>query len=147
MVRRLLDGGAEVNARNAFGATALLYAAADEAKAWLLMARGADVNAQTRPGRTPLMIAAACDGCSAVIKLALEKGADAKARDIGGATALEPAASAGDSESVRLLLAAVADTRNVSRSGMTPLLGAPFSIATWSRSGRCWRRARIRTQR
>ena len=73
MVRRLLDGGAEVNARNAFGATALLYAAADEAKAWLLMARGADVNAQTRPGRTPLMIAAACDGCSAVIKLPLER--------------------------------------------------------------------------
>ena len=61
---------------------------------------------------------------------AARKGADAKARDIGGATALEPVVSAGDSESVRLPLAAGADTRNVSRSGMTPLLGAPFSIAT-----------------
>ena len=72
-MRRLLDGGAEVNARNAFGATALVYAAAHEAKVRLLVARGAEVNARTRQGRTPLMIAAACDGCSAVIKLPLER--------------------------------------------------------------------------
>ena len=126
-VRRLLDRGADVNTKNSFDATALVYAAGNEAKARLLMAHGADVNARTRQGRTALMIAAACDGCSAVVKLLLEKGADVKAKDSGGSTALELAASGGDSESVRLLLAAGADARNRSQSGMTPLLGAVFN--------------------
>jgi ankyrin repeat protein len=126
-VRRLVERGADVNARNAFGATALVYAAGNEAKVRVLLAHGADVNARTRQGRTPLMIAAACDGCSAVVSLLLEKGADAKAKDTGGSTALELAASAGDSASVRLLLAAGADARSVSQSGMTPLAGAVFN--------------------
>jgi ankyrin repeat protein len=68
-VRRLVERGADVNAKNSFGATALVYAAANEAKVRLLVAHGADVNARTRQGRTPLTIAAACDGCSGVVKL------------------------------------------------------------------------------
>jgi ankyrin repeat protein len=126
-VRRLVERGADVNAKNSFGATALVYGAANEAKVRLLLAHGADVNARTRQGRTPLMIAAACDGCSAVVKLLLEKGADANVKDTGGSTALELAASAGEPESVRLLLAAGADAKNVSTSGMTPLLGAVYN--------------------
>src|SRR5262249_46612728 len=63
-VKLLLDAGAGVNDRNAFDATALIWAANNPAKVRLLLARGADVNAKTRQGRTALMIAAACDGCS-----------------------------------------------------------------------------------
>jgi ankyrin repeat protein len=125
--RKLLERGADVNAKNAFDATALIYAAANEAKVRLLLAHGADVNAHTRQGRTALMIAAACDGCSGVLRLLLEHGADAKATDMGGSTALELAAMGGDAESVRLLLAAGADARNASRAGMTPLLAAVYN--------------------
>jgi ankyrin repeat protein len=58
LVRLLLDAGANANAKNAFDATALLWAARDGAKAHLLIERGADVNAQSKQGRTPLMLAA-----------------------------------------------------------------------------------------
>jgi ankyrin repeat protein len=126
-VRLLLDRGADAHARNSFGATALVYAAGNEAKARLLVEHGADVNAQTRQGRTPLTIAAACNGCAAVVRLLLAKGADPKAKDGGGSTALELAATAGDAESVRLLLAAGSDARNVAKSGFTPLLGAVYN--------------------
>jgi ankyrin repeat protein len=126
-VRLLVERGADVNAKNSFDATALVYAAANEAKVRLLVAHGANVNARTRQGRTPLMIAAVCDGCSAIVKLLLEKGADPNAKDTGGAAALELAASAGDPESVRMLLDAGANARNANAGGMTPLLGAVFS--------------------
>src|SRR5215472_17730617 len=43
-LKLLLDAGADVNARNDFNATALLWAARDPEKAQLLIARGADVN-------------------------------------------------------------------------------------------------------
>src|SRR5690349_20698694 len=44
-VRLLLDPGADVNAKNSFDATALMWAAGDPVKARLLIERGADVNA------------------------------------------------------------------------------------------------------
>jgi ankyrin repeat protein len=123
----LLDAGAGVNDRNNFEATALVWAAATPVKARMLLAHGADVNARTRQGRTPLMVAAACDGCSEIVRELLAKGADAKAADNGGSTALELAAGAGDAESVRLLLAAGAPAGAASKAGSTPLLNAVFN--------------------
>ncbi len=121
-VALLLDSGADANARNGLDATALVWGAADLPKLRLLVAHGADVNAHTRLGRTSLMVAAACDGCSENVRLLIEKGAGAKARDKGGTTALALGAQSGDIESIRLLLAHGADARDGSQSGLTPLM-------------------------
>ena len=86
-LRALLDAGADPNARNAAGATALMWAADDLAKARLPVDRGADVNATSLDGRTPIMLAAARAGSSQVLSLLLDKGADPNA-EFGDITAL-----------------------------------------------------------
>src|SRR5262245_4501585 len=57
-MKLLIDRGADVNAQNAFGSTALMWSASDPAKARLLLDHGADVNKTTKIGRNALMIAA-----------------------------------------------------------------------------------------
>ncbi len=126
-MRLLIQSGADVNARNGFDASPLIWAASNPAKVRLLLDHGAEVNAKTRQSRTPLMVAAACDGCSEIVKLLLSKGADPKAVDVGGSTALDLAANAGDPESVRLLLDAGIPANSTSKSGFTPLLEAVWS--------------------
>ena len=120
-MRLLLDAGAEVNARNGFEATPLIWAAGNVPKARLLIERGADVNAKTRQGRTPLMVAAACSECSEIVRLLLSKGADAKAQDSVIGTALSIAAENGNTESVRLLLNVGVDSKQALGGGITPL--------------------------
>ena len=80
-VKLLLGNGADVNAKNDLEATALILGAGNPEKARMLVEKGADVNASSKLGRTPLTIAAGCDGCSATVKLLLDKGADPNARE------------------------------------------------------------------
>ncbi len=47
-MRMLLDAGADVNTKNDFDATALLWAAADPMRVCLLNDKGADVNAKSK---------------------------------------------------------------------------------------------------
>src|SRR6266567_4175447 len=101
----LIDAGADVNARNDFNATALLWAARDPEKAKLLIARGANVNARSKQGRTPLMMACLSHGGASIVALLLAKGADVNVRDNRGETALGLAATIGEVETMRLLLA------------------------------------------
>ncbi len=123
-VKLLIDLHADVNAKNSFDATALIWGATDARKVRLLLDAGANVNSATKQGRNALMIAAACDGCSEIVRMLLEKGADAKAKDGRGTTALTLAAAAGDVESMRLLLAKGADPKAASDGGGTPLMDA-----------------------
>ena len=58
-LRRLLDLGADANAKNDAGATALMWAVDDLEITRLLLDRGADPNARSVDGRTPLLLAAA----------------------------------------------------------------------------------------
>ena len=120
----LLDAGVDPNAKDAFGATALVWAAGDAAKAKLLVERGADVNAQTDQGRTPLIVAAAHDGNSRTVRRLLDRGAAIKAADAMGDTALTVASAADDMETVKLLLARGADANETNKAGYTPLLNA-----------------------
>src|SRR5262249_4877976 len=54
LVKRLLDAGADPNAANRAGATALIWAAPDRDKLALLLDAGADVNARSDDRRTAL---------------------------------------------------------------------------------------------
>ncbi len=115
-MRRLLDEGADVNAANDSGATALMWAVDDLAKTRLLVDRGANVNAKSDDGRTPLLIAAGFRGNAPVVTLLLEHGANpsATAPGFGGSThPLMEAAWIGEPEIMRLLIAAGADAKNL----------------------------------
>src|SRR5207247_5172837 len=75
MVRDLLERGADTDARNEAGATALMWAVPDVQKARLLLDAGADANARSNDGRTALLIAAGRrDGMECAILL-LSRGA------------------------------------------------------------------------
>lgn len=85
----------------------------------------ADVlNAPGRLGMTPLMHAAAFGSVEAV-KILLDAGADPKAQDPRGGTALHY--GAWDVERVRLLVAKGADVNAASKAGRTPILSAASS--------------------
>jgi ankyrin repeat protein len=123
-VKLLLDAGADVNAKNAFDVTALLWCANELAKVRSLIEKGANVNARSKQGRTALLIAAAHDGNSQTVKLLIEKGADISARDQMQKSALLEAAEANDTDSIRLLLAKGADWTAKNAFGDTPLMYA-----------------------
>ena len=113
----LIDAGANVNAKNAFDATALMWGAADPAKVRLLLDKGSDVNAKSKQGRTPFIIAASSNGAKPILQLLIANGADAKTTDASKNTALIAAAQANDAESVDLLIDKGVDVnaRNVER--------------------------------
>jgi ankyrin repeat protein len=77
-VRYLLGKSANPNAQNDDGGTALMYAADDEAKTRVLLEGGADPNLRSGEGKTALLVAAGQSGAYPVVKLLLEKGADAR---------------------------------------------------------------------
>lgn len=113
-VRRLLESGADPNARNEVGATALMWGVTDLEKARLLVARNADVNARSDDGRTPLLIASRRSGGKDVVKLLLDHGANPSAKAgglVGEVTPLSEAMYAGDESIFRLLLEHGADRK------------------------------------
>jgi ankyrin repeat protein len=123
-VKMLIDAGANVNATDGFGATALVWAAGDAAKARMLVEAGADVQARTTNGRTPLIVAAAHDGNARTVRLLLERGAKVNSADEQGDTALLVAAQADALDTVKLLLERGADPNDTNKGGYTPLLNA-----------------------
>ena len=148
-VRSLLDAGADVNAPQVDGTTALHWAAYhnDADTAELLLRAGADANAANRYGALPLS-SACVNGNGALVKLLLAAGADANAasgggelrvpsrsfaflRDAdanaasgGGETVLMTAARSGSLEALQALLAAGAAVDATERNGQTALMWA-----------------------
>ncbi|HZN58409.1 MAG TPA: ankyrin repeat domain-containing protein, partial [Planctomycetota bacterium] len=102
-VKLLLDHGADPNAANEEGATALHWGSGSLDVVRLLLEKWADPRARTKLGNTPLICAAAYPGSSQVVKLLLEKGADPHAWNGEGDTALTQAVMARDLECVKLL--------------------------------------------
>ena len=124
-VERLLDGGANVDAEDRKGQTALHYAAkaGQIAVAKLLIAHGADVNAGD--DWPPLVEAAYCS--KEIVELLLDRGANINA---GKWPALHGALDAGCFDIVELLLAKGADVNIRDDKGNTPLHIAA-SYAAW----------------
>jgi ankyrin repeat protein len=120
----LLAHGAEVNAQNQFGSTALIWSATDLEKVRLLLAHGANPNLATKRGRTVLLIAALSDQSEAIVRLLLERGADAKALDAFKTTTLRAAAMGNDTATMRLLIDAGVDVNAGDLPGLTPLMMA-----------------------
>jgi ankyrin repeat protein len=118
----LVDRGADLDAQNAFGSTALMLSATDLAKVRLLVERGANVNLASKQGRTPLFIAAMSDESAAIVKYLAGKGADLKARDAFGNTILTAAASGNDLNTIRAVLDAGVDVNAAGATGVTPLM-------------------------
>jgi ankyrin repeat protein len=152
MVRRLLEAGANPNAKLVSGET-LLMTAARSGQAGVveqLLAKGADVNARGVRGQTALMWAVAQQHPD-VVELLLARGADVRARsdvwsqlwqtgpdqDIhpdyhvkiqqGGNTALLFAARAGDLPAAKLLVAAGADVNDTAAYGVSATVLAAHS--------------------
>ena len=127
-VRALLQQGADVNAAQGDGMTALHWAAdrGDLEMARMLVYAGAGLEAVTRMAEyTPLHLASRA-GRAAVVRALLEAGSDpAAATASGGATPLHLAAAAGDAAAVAALIrhGADADARE-ERAGQTPLIFA-----------------------
>ncbi|MFN0101751.1 MAG: ankyrin repeat domain-containing protein [Bryobacteraceae bacterium] len=124
-VRSLLGTGADVNAAQVDGTTALHWAAYhdDAETAGLLVRAGANVNAVNRYGVPPL-VQACINGSAAMVKLLLAAGADANATLKGGETALMLAARSGNAEAVKALLARDARPETRERLGQTALMWA-----------------------
>jgi ankyrin repeat protein len=105
-VRALLAQGADVNAAEADGSTALHWAAQRDNLeiANLLIAAGANVKAATRYNITPLSLACT-NGDAALIGRLIDVGADPNGVSEEGQTALMTASLTGKVEAVKLLLA------------------------------------------
>ncbi|MBL8703101.1 MAG: ankyrin repeat domain-containing protein [Alphaproteobacteria bacterium] len=121
----LLREGADVDARDARGRTALLVAtrANRPAVARVLIAAGADVNAQDDQ-RDSAFLYAGAEGLLEILELTLAADADLRSTNRYGGTALIPAAHHGHVETVRRLLATAIDVDHVNNLGWTALLEA-----------------------
>ena len=126
-VRTLVKNGADVNAAQGDGMTALHWAArnGDVELTRLLLFAGANVKASTRlGGYTPLLLAAQ-QGRAAVIAALITAGADVKASNALGTTPLMLAAASGDAQAVTMLVENGAEIEAREKTfGQTPLMFA-----------------------
>jgi ankyrin repeat protein len=105
-IQAAIKDGANVNAKDKYGATALMWAAGFSANPEvisLLLGNGADVNAKDNYGYTALM-SAANSGNPESISILLENGADINAKTYNGWTALMWAAEFNENPEVISLL-------------------------------------------
>jgi mono/diheme cytochrome c family protein len=109
LVRRLLAAGADPDARDVAGATALMWAAGNAKSMRALLDAGADVNARSDERRTPLAIASGIAGATSSVQLLLEYGADPTVSRADDVSPLMEAARVNNSAAFQLLLEYGAD--------------------------------------
>ncbi len=144
----LIEKGANIEAKDAYGSTALMYAARENAidVAKLLIENGADINAKGSDGKTVLMHAkssvdvakllinrgvkddlthvlfeTAWESSSDVVKLLLDNGASVNARNADGYTVLMKVAAGNSIDVAKVLLKKGAKVTLVDNNGNTAL--------------------------
>jgi ankyrin repeat protein len=127
-MKLLIERGADVNAKNAFDSTALMWSVTDLEKVKMLVEQGANVNATSKQGNTPLLLAARSDRSASIVKYLIAKGANPK-WVVPGANIniMFAAAESGDLETVRTILDAGVDVNAAMVLGLTPLMNAANS--------------------
>ncbi len=127
-LEKLLAKGADVNAQNGRGKTALIEAAeSGHSKALqLLIAHRATVNVADNSGETALMYAT-WNGHISIVRELLDKGADVNTQNRDGWTALINAAVNGHTGIVEALLEAGANVNARSHDGKTALMAAAWN--------------------
>jgi hypothetical protein len=133
LMQQLLAIGADANATNVAGATALMWALPDTAKMRALLDAGADVDARTEDRRTALVIASGIVGADAAVQLLLERGAKASPAAASDPSALREAVRVGNAGVFTLLRARGADASAIPADPSLELLGLCAGT-------RCWRR-------
>lgn len=125
LAERFVAAGADVNARDRFGNTALNIAARMGHKdvISLLIGQGSDVVKPNLAGSTPLLRAVESDRRRAA-KLLLEAGADPNTGNLKGIQPLTAAAFNGNDRLVTLLLEHGADPAHADRTGKTAIIYA-----------------------
>jgi hypothetical protein len=130
IVTVLINSGADVNAANQYGETALILVAKSvqtataTATALALIAAGADVHAANKMGNTALSTAAAY-GHAAIVTALIAASANVNTANQKGWTALMEAAATGHTAVVTALISAGADVNAASSSlGWTALMAA-----------------------
>jgi ankyrin repeat protein len=129
-VRSLLKDGADVNAAQGDGMTALHWSALanDVSTADMLLVAGANWKATTRLGANTPLILASRSGHAEMVETLLNAGADANQGTSTGTTPLMLAAASGSADAVRMLLARKADVNaRESLRGETALMFAAAS--------------------
>ncbi|MBC9711497.1 ankyrin repeat domain-containing protein [Streptomyces sp. TRM66268-LWL] len=104
LVAALIDRGADVNARNDDGASALLEAARNDhgGAVGVLLGAGAEVDSADRWGHTALMVAAGFASV-AVLRRLVMAGADPKAQDKRGRSVVNYAIESDNQEAITYL--------------------------------------------
>ena len=129
IAKMLIERGADVNAANRFGGTAL-WRAADVGRADVveaLLQAGADVSKASYQGNAPLSKSAT----ATIAMMLIERGASVDATNKLGQNALLFAAYDGRTEVVEVLLQAGADANKADDDGLAPLsVAASARIAT-----------------
>ncbi len=124
-VKSELVNGADINAKNNNGDSALIWACANVCTeiVELLLVNGADVNTKDRNYRSALMWATN-HGHTKIVEMLLAKGADVNAKDVNDETALMWATNHGHTKIVELLIARGADVNVKNKNGETALTAA-----------------------
>jgi ankyrin repeat protein len=126
-VRTLLKQGADVNAAQGDGMTALHWAAlnGETELASMLLYAGANTRAMTRLGGYLPLHLAAQSGAAPIVELLLTAGADVSVRTSTGATALMLASASGNVSAVNVLLGRGAEVNAIENAhGQTALMFA-----------------------
>jgi len=121
-VKSLLAAGAEVDAKDEKGITALLYASSEGHPQTVeaLLDAGAEVDAPANDGMTALMVVA--KGNTEIAQALLDAGADVEARTQRGVTPLMVAVATGNTKIVQILLDVGADVDAEADHGLTALM-------------------------
>lgn len=111
IIKLLIDFGANVNARNEYGSTPLIFAAVQRniEAIKILVKLGADIDAKNDNGNTPLICATITNAPSEVIKTLIELGADVTVKNNEGKTAFDYTK---DSVTVEVLKKAIDKIKN-----------------------------------